>query len=115
MLRWIRKAMGFWKDWHWRQARSFTRWLKRSLRRWLLDVPADDGTLEVRTPKGLVKMTPTGIRGLAVLGTLPDGSPRVATEGTAVDREAFWRAWRRLGGRMDGWTWEDGTSYVPGE
>lgn len=92
-------------------------WLKRRLRKWLLeDEKTDDVFLECRIPKKeygtkLVTYQITNSQGIRLLGE-NDGEIRLVGENDTIDRDKFWRIWRKFNPHND-LRWEDGEVFDP--
>ncbi len=93
-------------------------WLRRKLRAWLLDEPAElDFRLEALVPTKRGAVTDLfliqGARGVKLLG-IPaddsDGGVRLIGEEGVKDKEHFWRLWKHFNPDTP-LQWEDGEPF----
>lgn len=91
-------------------------WCRRTLRNWLRE-KADDDRLEClirdrhdcNCPRKVL-FNITGIQGLGLMGRSAT-DVRLLRSCEAVDRNRFWKIWKRL--NTAAIAWEDGTPYDP--
>jgi hypothetical protein len=99
-------------------------WLRGRLRSWLLaENHETSAVLTVLVPgregPTRVEHVAFGVVGMRLScypfrGGSPNQGVRLVGEGDVDDRERFWRLWRSLGGRTEGWSFSDGTPFDPG-
>jgi hypothetical protein len=92
-------------------------WLRKRLRRWLLDPADDDPFIEVADRDGRVRrMQAVGAVGLRLV-CKPVGdrglSQTMVAEGDVTNREKFWRLWKRFSSHQN-LRWESGEDFEPG-
>ena len=90
-------------------------WLKKRLRRWLLDSEAKpvDRLIPVRIGSAIWTVEAREVIGLKLSCIFVlDGKTSVILVGAeqAFDKAGFWRLWKELGGKA---SWEDGTRFEP--
>jgi hypothetical protein len=99
------------------------RWLKRKLRKWLLE-----GIEQIPQPKAVSQVLQvrvlrdgeistgsfqvTGAVGLKLIGQ-SGRETRLIGEGDAIDREQWQALWKRYTPGWEEWRWPDGRPYLP--
>ena len=92
------------------------KWLKKLLRKWLLDPEEEDSSLDcvflVDGKQRLCKCLVVGAAGgaLRVHSYDSEVGERLVMEHDVVERKKFWRMWKRFQGSSK-ITWEDGSPF----